>query len=186
LDAFKSGKARLLIATDIAARGIDIDDVTHVINYDLPDVPEQYVHRIGRTARAGETGQAISFCAPDERASLRAIERLTKQPVTVRAHALALTVREGDPEPRKVASRQGRQPHGGGRNDGGRGQQNRGGGGAPKPQRPREDRPNVGRTREGAATPTGDRAPDSVRRDRKGNEVWSNSGPAPRPRRETR
>ncbi len=180
LDGFKKGRTRLLVATEIAARGIDIDCVTHVINFDLPDVPEQYVHRIGRTARAGETGAAISFCAPDERASLRAIEKLTKQPVTVRAHALSLTVRDGDPEPRKAASRQGRQPHGsghgGGRNDG-RGQQNRG---PAKPQRAREDRPNAGRAAEGAS------APDSVRRDRKGNEMWSNSGPAPRPRRTSR
>src|SRR5262249_19462338 len=76
LAAFRSGKARLLVATDIAARGIDVDDVTHVINFDLPDVPEQYVHRIGRTARAGNGGVAISFCAPDEAGNLRDIERL--------------------------------------------------------------------------------------------------------------
>src|SRR5262249_23718965 len=71
LDAFKKGRARLLVATEIAARGIDVDDVSHVINFDLPNVPEQYVHRIGRTARAGNGGQAISFCAPDERAYLK-------------------------------------------------------------------------------------------------------------------
>ncbi len=77
LKAFKSGDTRILVATDIAARGIDIQGVSHVINFDLPNVPETYVHRIGRTARAGATGTSISFCSPEERAELRAIERLT-------------------------------------------------------------------------------------------------------------
>lgn len=77
--AFKSGEVPVLIATDIAARGIDIPGVTHVVNYDLPDVPEQYVHRIGRTARAGADGVAIAFCSPDERGKLRDIERTTRQ-----------------------------------------------------------------------------------------------------------
>ena len=67
-----------MVATDIAARGIDIDDVSHVVNFELPDVAEAYVHRIGRTARAGKGGQAISFCDASERDSLRAIERLTR------------------------------------------------------------------------------------------------------------
>lgn len=83
LDAFRSGKAWVLIATDIAARGIDIDGLTHVINFDLPNVPEQYVHRIGRTGRAGAAGTAIAFAAPDERAYLRDIEKLTRQCVPV-------------------------------------------------------------------------------------------------------
>src|SRR6185503_19289034 len=77
--AFKSGDMPVLVATDIAARGIDIPAVSHVVNYDLPDVPEQYVHRIGRTARAGADGIAIAFCAPDERGNLRDIERTTRQ-----------------------------------------------------------------------------------------------------------
>ncbi len=77
LKAFKSDAIRILVATDIAARGIDIRDVSHVVNFDLPNVPETYVHRIGRTARAGAAGVAISFCSPEERADLRAIERLT-------------------------------------------------------------------------------------------------------------
>ncbi|MGE3867114.1 MAG: DEAD/DEAH box helicase, partial [Hyphomonadaceae bacterium] len=91
LDAFKKGQARLLVATEIAARGIDVDDVSHVINFDLPNVPEQYVHRIGRTARAGNGGRAISFCAPDERAYLRDIEKLIAQRVPVQEtdHSLA-------------------------------------------------------------------------------------------------
>jgi len=75
LDAFRAGRCRVLVATDIAARGIDIDAVSHVINFELPNVAEQYVHRIGRTARAGADGIAISFVADDERSFLRAIER---------------------------------------------------------------------------------------------------------------
>ena len=77
LAAFKSGRCRVLVATDIAARGIDIDNVSHVFNFELPNVPEQYVHRIGRTARAGASGLAVSFVAPDERQYLRAIEKTT-------------------------------------------------------------------------------------------------------------
>jgi ATP-dependent RNA helicase RhlE len=83
LAEFKAGKVKILIATDIAARGIDVSGVSHVINFDLPNVSEQYVHRIGRTARAGAAGIAIAFCAEDERAYLKGIERLTKQRVEV-------------------------------------------------------------------------------------------------------
>ncbi len=80
---FKAGKTRVLVATDIAARGIDVDDVTHVINYDLPNEPESYVHRIGRTARAGASGIAYSFCDVEERAYLRDIEKLIRLRVPV-------------------------------------------------------------------------------------------------------
>ena len=80
---FKSGNISVLVATDIAARGIDIPGVSHVVNFDLPEVPEQYVHRIGRTARAGAEGIAIAFCAPDERGNLRDIERTTRQRIAV-------------------------------------------------------------------------------------------------------
>jgi len=76
LDAFRRGQLSVLVATDIAARGIDVDGVTHVINFDLPNVPETYVHRIGRTARAGASGVAWSFCARDERPHLASIESL--------------------------------------------------------------------------------------------------------------
>ncbi|MBA4000269.1 MAG: ATP-dependent helicase [Brevundimonas sp.] len=79
LEAFKKGKLRVLVATDIAARGIDVDGVSHVVNFELPFVPEAYVHRIGRTARAGADGSAVSFCAPDEMKLLRDIERVTRQ-----------------------------------------------------------------------------------------------------------
>ena len=81
--AFKSGDTKVLIATDIAARGIDIPGVSHIVNFDLPDVPEQYVHRIGRTARAGADGIAVAFCGHDERGNLRDIERTTRQKIAV-------------------------------------------------------------------------------------------------------
>jgi ATP-dependent RNA helicase RhlE len=82
LDAFKKGDIKILIATDIAARGIDVSGVSHVFNFDLPNVPEQYVHRIGRTARAGATGIAVSFVDGEEKGWLKQIERLTKVPLT--------------------------------------------------------------------------------------------------------
>ena len=83
LERFRRGEARVLVATDIAARGIDVDDISHVINYELPNVPESYVHRIGRTARAGAGGIAYSFCDAGERESLGQIERLIRQRLTV-------------------------------------------------------------------------------------------------------
>jgi ATP-dependent RNA helicase RhlE len=83
LEGFRVGHTRVLVATDIAARGIDIDGVTHVINFELPEVPEAYVHRIGRTARAGADGAAVSLCDETERGLLRAIEKLTRQTLPV-------------------------------------------------------------------------------------------------------
>jgi ATP-dependent RNA helicase RhlE len=83
LDSFSRGRARVLVATDLAARGIDVQGVTHVINYELPADAESYVHRIGRTARAGASGIAISFCDGSERSQLKSIERLTNQRITV-------------------------------------------------------------------------------------------------------
>jgi ATP-dependent RNA helicase RhlE len=81
LQGFKDGRTRVLVATDIAARGIDVDSVSHVINYDVPEAPEDYVHRVGRTGRAGATGRAITLVTPVEESSMRAIERLTGQTV---------------------------------------------------------------------------------------------------------
>ena len=78
LAGFRDGPTRVLVATDIAARGIDVDGVSHVINFELPNVPEDYVHRVGRTARAGAAGIAIAFCSDDERPYLRDIEKLTR------------------------------------------------------------------------------------------------------------
>jgi ATP-dependent RNA helicase RhlE len=81
LRSFRDGRTRVLVATDIAARGLDVDAVSHVINYDVPSAPEDYVHRIGRTGRAGNTGRAITIVTPVDELSMRAIERLTGQPV---------------------------------------------------------------------------------------------------------
>ena len=111
LAAFKSGDMPVLVATDIAARGIDIPAVSHVVNYDLPDVPEQYVHRIGRTARAGADGIAIAFCAPDERGNLRDIERTTRQripvtPLPADFAASAEALKRLKPAPKAVPERQ--------------------------------------------------------------------------------
>ncbi len=83
LAQFKAGSIRVLVATDIAARGIDVESISHVVNYELPDIPETYVHRIGRTARAGAQGAALSFCDSTERSQLRDIERLIRMPVPV-------------------------------------------------------------------------------------------------------
>ncbi|MFQ5784226.1 MAG: DEAD/DEAH box helicase [Alphaproteobacteria bacterium] len=111
---FRSGRIRALVATDIAARGIDVDDVTHVINFDLPNDPESYVHRIGRTARAGASGVALSFCDRDERAYLRDIEKTIRRTVPVLDshpyHAAGIAndagaVRGGPPAARKTSSR---------------------------------------------------------------------------------
>jgi ATP-dependent RNA helicase RhlE len=83
LAAFRAGELKVLVATDVAARGLDIPLVAHVYNYELPNVPENYVHRIGRTARAGRSGRAVALCAPAEMAELREIEKLTRQPIAV-------------------------------------------------------------------------------------------------------
>ena len=83
LEGFKAGRTKVLVATDIAARGIDISELSHVFNYDLPEVPETYVHRIGRTARAGADGVAVSFCAPEEREYLAGIEKLNRKKIPV-------------------------------------------------------------------------------------------------------
>jgi ATP-dependent RNA helicase RhlE len=98
LSNFKSGKIPVLVASDIAARGIDVDGVTHVVNYDLSNEPETYVHRIGRTARAGASGKAVSFCDADERSYLRAIERLIRQPIPVRDDHPEYPAREAQPQ----------------------------------------------------------------------------------------
>jgi ATP-dependent RNA helicase RhlE len=83
LDGFRRGHYRVLVATDVAARGLDVDGITHVINYDLPIEAETYVHRIGRTARAGATGDALSFCSAEDRSYLREIERLLNKEVPI-------------------------------------------------------------------------------------------------------
>jgi len=124
LAGFKAGKIRALVATDIAARGIDVDGITHVVNYDLPEEPETYVHRIGRTARAGTDGDAVSFCSARERDWLRQIEKLIRKEVPVdtdhKYHsesARRATGSDARPEPKgRQGRRRGGRPGGGGRN----------------------------------------------------------------------
>jgi ATP-dependent RNA helicase RhlE len=108
LGAFRKGRVSVLVATDIAARGIDISGISHVINYELPNVAEQYVHRIGRTARAGADGMALSFCDGEERAYLRDIEKLTREPITVVPTPEDMSADEGPVEPRRTENRRSR------------------------------------------------------------------------------
>ncbi|HET8609325.1 MAG TPA: DEAD/DEAH box helicase [Burkholderiales bacterium] len=105
LDDFKQGKVRVLVATDIAARGIDIEELPVVINFNLPHVPEDYVHRIGRTGRAGKEGAAISLVGPDERRLLKNIEQLLKQPIPRVTLAGFDAGHEAEPAPRRAAAR---------------------------------------------------------------------------------
>ncbi len=100
LDAFRRKRARIMVATDIAGRGIDVEGITHVVNFDLPSVPEDYVHRIGRTARAGATGAAISLMSPEERPQVRAIETLIGRAIE-RRPARDFTPRTGLPPARR-------------------------------------------------------------------------------------
>ena len=120
LAAFRNGKLRTLIATDIAARGIDVDGVSHVVNYDLPNIPESYVHRIGRTARAGADGVAISFCDHEERAYLRDIERLIRMtiPSTDRRTGKPVAHSTGHAAPQQAEARHGGRPNRGNRQRG--------------------------------------------------------------------
>jgi ATP-dependent RNA helicase RhlE len=111
LAAFKSPRPPVLIATDIAARGIDVDDVSHVVNYELPHEPETYVHRIGRTGRAGQKGEAFSFCDHEERPRLAAIERLLRTTIPHRGERPEFTELPAEPA---THERRGRGPRGGG------------------------------------------------------------------------
>ena len=132
LENFKNNRLTVLVATDIAARGIDVDSLSHVINFDMPDVPETYVHRIGRTGRAGATGIALSFCDRDERINLRDINRTTSQNIEIKPHPFETTgeAHAGPDQqgahrpPPQHRSRPGQQ--GGQRNQQGGGQQDRG------------------------------------------------------------
>ena len=139
LGAFRTGHIKVLIATDIAARGIDVDGVSHVVNYDVPNVPESYVHRIGRTARAGAAGIAVSLVANDERAYLRDIERLIKQqiPTTDRRSEDGKAEAEGTGAASKLGQSRG-QRQGAPRGDRGHNERGHGGG---RPQRQGEQQP---------------------------------------------
>jgi ATP-dependent RNA helicase RhlE len=164
LDAFRSGKARILVATDIAARGIDVDGITHVINYELPNEPESYVHRIGRTARAGASGVAYSFCDGAERSYLKSIERLTRRALTVYDtkpligdQPSAEFANEPREERRPNGNRQNRDPKQGQRNGGG----NRNGG------KPQGNRNHASKTQGG----DGGKRPDAISRNRPGSRA---------------
>jgi ATP-dependent RNA helicase RhlE len=116
LSNFKSGTTRVLVATDIAARGIDVDNLTHVINYELPNVPETYVHRIGRTGRAGASGIAFSFCDHEEREFLRDIQKLIGNSIpVVNDHPHAMEISSMDIRrslPQKPQGQQGKRSFG--------------------------------------------------------------------------
>ncbi len=151
LKNFKDGKLRALVATDIAARGIDIDGLTHVINFDIPNIPETYVHRIGRTGRAGASGKALSFCDHEEKAFLRDITRLIKRDIPVVAEHPYVMV--GGPKKAEPEVREPRQPRGPGR------------GQRPARDGQRGDRPQGQQRREGRPQ-QGDRKPQQQRNDR--------------------
>ncbi len=112
IKAFRAGEITVLVATDVAARGIDIPGVAYVINYDLPDVPDNYVHRIGRTARAGREGEAIAFCAPDEFDLLRQIQKLMKIEIPVASGAAPEAAEAAKPGNRQRNRRRGPKPQG--------------------------------------------------------------------------
>ena len=154
LEGFRAGTVRVLVATDIAARGIDVDGVSHVVNYELPNIPESYVHRIGRTARAGASGIAIAFCDDgDERTYLRDIEKLTRKPLTVvaagpvrrPAPTEAPRPHAGQPLPH-AAPKRGPAPK--------RDDQRRGRGEQPRTDRPQRENPGHGHAGHGHATKT--------------------------------
>ncbi len=191
LDEFRKGKVKILVATDIAARGIDIPGVSHVFNFELPNVAEQYVHRIGRTARAGRDGMAVSLCAQDERDYLRDIQRLTKVTLTkVPLPTGFRAVVEEEEERTKAARTSGgpRQNAGGGqrgpRREGrqggqGGGQRGRGRGGKPNPNRRREG-DGEGQPHRVEATPRGESQKRRPNRRRRGGGSGAGSGQAAR------
>jgi len=159
LDNFKSGRLRVLVATDIAARGIDVDGISHVINFELPNIPESYVHRIGRTARAGATGIAVSLCSREERSFLRDIERLTRTPIR-RVETPVLGPEEARPRAAEGAGDRG-----------------------PAPRQFSDRGPRPSGDRGPAPRPFGDRGPAPRQFGDRGPAPRSNDdrGPAPRP-----
>jgi ATP-dependent RNA helicase RhlE len=161
LEDFKAGRVRVLVATDIAARGIDVEGITHVINYDIPNVPETYVHRIGRTARAGNAGISISFCDSEERSYIRDIEKLLKHQIPVvtdQPYHSEAAAKSNEPPPKQ--GQRGPRParQSGGRPSGAQGGRRPSGGGN-GPRRGGEHRPRDGRPSHG-----GDRKDSGSRR----------------------
>ncbi|MBM1557148.1 DEAD/DEAH box helicase [Sulfitobacter mediterraneus] len=150
---FKSGDVTILVATDVAARGLDIPDVKHVYNYDLPNVPDNYVHRIGRTARAGKDGAAVAFCAPDEMGELKAIQKTMGNSIPV-ASGRPWEAVDAPDKPKGRGRGRGGRPGGGAGGGGNRPQGGGGGGGAP-------GKPGAGRRRRrggGGGKPGGQKA----------------------------
>jgi ATP-dependent RNA helicase RhlE len=183
LNAFRDGETRALVATDIAARGIDVDGVTHVFNFDLPEVAEAYVHRIGRTGRAGREGRAVSLVAPGDRPLLRAIEKLTRQTIALDAMAaaapVALPALKPDRPPQPQRPRRPR-PEGGRSTQPGQGKP-----AAAKAQAPRPARPATQAA--GAGEATADKSGDAARRRRRrrpagGAKPMGAGGPSRGPR----
>ena len=176
LAAFRADKIRVLVATDIAARGIDIDQVTHVVNFELPDVPESYVHRIGRTARAGASGIAIALVDAEERTQLRDIERLTRQQIQAEDRRNDKSIAADPKQAARPEDRDPRRSFGGGDRNGRGG--NRGGsrsgerGSAPR-----------GRSHERSGERSGERRPEArgEARDAAGPKPWSNWSSTERP-----
>jgi ATP-dependent RNA helicase RhlE len=171
LGGFRSGSVRILVATDIAARGIDVSGVSHVFNYELPNVPEQYVHRIGRTARAGADGVAVSYCAPDEKSYLRDIEKLTRvkcTPLPLPEDFLKEAARLPAPA-RKEAGVNGAVSTGR-RDERPRREGQRGDRGPRRDERPREDRPRSDR-------PDGERRSDGGDGQGRANRRFRPKGP---------
>ncbi len=169
---FKSGKTRVVVATDLAARGIDVKGLSHVINYELPNEPETYVHRIGRTGRAGESGIALSLCAKEERPHLAAIERLTRRRFDVIETPEGLVAETGNDD-------RDRGPRNQGNRGGARSNQSRSGSGGgsrrPRGRRSGAGRSNNGRNGSGDATADRERAAE-LREGRPGNRRPSGQG----------
>ena len=194
LAAFKAGQVRALVATDIAARGIDIDAVSHVVQFELPNVPEAYVHRIGRTARAGASGSAVAFCADDERNLLRDIQKVTRQTIPSfdrrRDPGLAVMAKatraqdearraeprvEQHPARQRPADERGRQPHRQRRNGGARPQ-----GAAPAQGQPQRPQGQAARPQAQAQVANGHGRGEG----RNGHDGGRSRAPAPAPRAE--
>jgi ATP-dependent RNA helicase RhlE len=159
LAAFRQGQVRILVATDIAARGIDVDGISHVVNYDLPNIPESYIHRIGRTARAGAEGIAISLCEGEEVAYLRQIEKLIRQSIP----SVDQRTDQRASLDRPAGSRSARERHAGGHNSGQRKPHGGGPGRDARADNPRgaSDQPRRRRRRKGQSSGHGGSGPHS-------------------------
>ena len=174
LEGFRNGEVRVLVATDIAARGIDVDGVTHVINYDIPNVPETYVHRIGRTARAGNEGIAFSFCESEERGDFRAIERLIGKKVPELQSGIASVPRSADDAEAERPRASGHIGYGRPHRDG-----DRGGSGRPGQNRSGPGRPGQGGQRSASGQGSGPNRSNSNRSGgRPSGPARSGGGPA--------